>query len=129
MTAAQAHCSFKVVFFMLAPAFLVPEDDLPLPISIWFSSSVLPECSECGILTQRENVKTPLTKLCHIYTRKKKGREVKDGRDRFDQEEIMRLYGDLQVLSLWSLLASSCPFAFLAVFTFCFENGRLFLSI
>lgn len=87
VTAAQACCSFKVVLFMLVPAFLFPEDDLSFPVFFPFSASVPPKPCKCGILLQHEKVRTPPIKLYHDYT--KNCREGKDGRDEFDQEKNM----------------------------------------
>lgn len=66
-TAVQTCCSFKVVLFMLVPAFLVPEDDLSFPVFFLFFPSVpLLILCECGILLQHGKVRTPPIKIYYI---------------------------------------------------------------
>lgn len=118
--AAQACCSLKVVLFMLVPAVLVPEDDLSFPVSP-------PKPSKFGILLRCE--RWALLLLSYTMTTQKTAEKGRMGEVSLIKRKIFDYIEDyLQVLPMWCLLASSCPFAFLAIFTFCFEYVRLSLS-
>lgn len=121
VTAAQACCSLKVVLFMLVQAFLVPEDDLSFPVP-----PPQKPC-KCGILLQRE--RWELLLLSYTMTTQKTAEKGRMGEVSLIKRKICDYIEDyLQVLPMWCLLASSCPFTFLAIFTFCFEYVRLSLS-
>lgn len=123
--AAVSDCSPSLLFF--ESGFVYASSSCSGSWGWSFISSPLSKPCKFGILLWRE--RWELLLLSYTMTTQKTAEKGRMGEVSLIKRKICDYIEDyLQVLPMWCLLASSCPFTFLAIFTFSFGYVRLSLS-